>query len=77
MLPPSRSTVRTSTGQPACFDRRTDPGFERPLPPGPLLDELVAWRAARQAEGKGAAVRRTKVDAELAQQLKELGYAEP
>lgn len=56
-----------------CFDRIADPAQTTPIPTdGALWAELLAWRAARPVRAGRAA----PADAERAEQLELLGYAE-
>ncbi|MCB9673158.1 MAG: sulfatase [Alphaproteobacteria bacterium] len=64
---------KTVTG---CFDRQADPGFASPIADPPLLEELLAWRLARMAEGAGTPIEKTHVSDEVAEQLEALGYAD-
>jgi arylsulfatase A-like enzyme len=43
---------------PGCFDRRTDPLFERPIARPELAARLETWHAAREAEIAGASAAR-------------------
>lgn len=70
--------MKRDTFQNGCFDRVADPDFTQPVPHDALMEELVAWRAARQAEYDAWPHTRdvTGGHDDLARQLEALGYVE-
>lgn len=59
-----------------CFDRAEDPDFTTPIEEPELLSDLIRWRSEQLRIAEGKPVERTDVDADVAEQLRILGYAD-